>query len=392
MRTITNRRNSHAPYVSYVLCVPLLCNLMTSVAHAQNTGAMFGRPDTDFFSELWQDRRTDPRMLQLSTIDERGQQWVLSRVDSMRLSMQPAAVARNADWLVVPATRGFVRLQSYDRGRLAVLAAASNRTLILEPISQDIRQLWQVAPCAQVPGRFVFESAAFRGFALSGGIGNNLGLQPMAFLPHQMWLPIVPPGIVPLEPFWRNVTSEVRPNPPLEPAQLELANSHRYALIVLIGDRRTGKAVTQVRVEPNSHTTVALDRDAGATLIETIEIRSPSGVWEQRQLATPIPPAMLYDLSVYEEFLQSIAIDRTGTSPNPIEDVNYVPKSVGWLPVPPGDLLPAVSRMDIYPLAQAAKNPGAVRRFDPKSFDKKPNTDPLESILNDLKPKERRKF
>lgn len=355
-------------------------------------GSVEGGPVIDSLSKLLQGRHTEPRMLRFSTVDDRGESWVLARQDATRPMMVRAAAARNADWFVVPVSRGFVRLQHYDRGIVSVLAAAPNRGLVMEPIAQDMRQLWQIAPCPQTPGRFTFENAAHRGFALGGGAGNNFGLQPIALNPQQMWMPLAPAIIAPIEPFWRSVNTQVRPNPPLDPAKLDLVNSHRYALIVLIGDRRSSNAPAQLRIEPNSTSEVTLERDAGATLIETIEIRSPFGIWDQQQLVTPIPPVMIYDLSVYEEFLQSIAIDRTGTSPNPIEDVNYVPKSVGWIPVPPGDALPVVSRLDVYSRAQTAKNPGAVRRFDPKSFDKKPRIDPLQSILDDVKPKDRKKF
>ncbi|MEM7560892.1 MAG: hypothetical protein AAF394_17350, partial [Planctomycetota bacterium] len=98
------------------------------------------------------------------------------------------------------------------------------------------------------------------------------------------------------------------------------------------------------------------------------------------------------DLSVYEEHLQSIAIDRTGTSPNPIEDVNYVPKSVGWLPLPVGEGLPEVSRMDLYAKAKQARNPGGVRRLDAEQFNAKTPERPLEQILKQHQSVRRRKF
>ena len=115
----------------------------------------------------------------------------------------------------------------------------------------------------------------------------------------------------------------------------------------------------------------------------------PAAYGINKQFVTQIPPAPIYDLSVYEEFLQSIAIDRTGTSPNPIEDVNYQPKSIGWLPLPPGAALPARGQIDAYEDAKAANNPGAVRRFDPRSLEKpSAQPDPLKAILDST----RRKF
>ncbi len=119
--------------------------------------------------------------------------------------------------------------------------------------------------------------------------------------------------------MWRTVNHEVRANAPLPPAQIELVNSHSAARADL--DRRpTGSAgLGEVRIEPNSRVLATFDRDAGATVVETYELRSPSGVWDRQQFVTQIPPTPIYDLSVYEEFLQSIAIDRTGTSPNQLK-------------------------------------------------------------------------
>ncbi len=352
-----------------------------------------------FFAALAQGTANQPTTLQLTVHDESGQSWTLARTRTNRLAMIPAPSGREADWLVVPASRGLVRLHGYDNGRITALATSSNRSLVLEPPLGDSRQLWQVVPSPMALGQFVFESALFPGLVLGGGQGPGFGLHPLANASHQMWLPIVPPNFVPVEPVWRTSHTEIRPNPPLEPAQLELINSHRYALIVLVADRRrTGQPLSQVRIEPQSRATLTLDRDAGATLVETCEIRSLSGVWTQSQFVTPVPPTIIYDLSVYEEHLQSIAIDRTGTSPNPIEDVNYVPKSVGWLPVPPGNDLADISQMRIFEAAQAARNPGAVRRFEKGAFDKKSTTDPLDSILNEVQrkssptTKERRKL
>jgi hypothetical protein len=109
------------------------------------------------------------------------------------------------------------------------------------------------------------------------------------------------------------------------------------------------------------------------------------GNWNQQQYNTPIPPTVLYDISVYEEFLQSIAIDRTGKSPNPIEDVNYQPRSIGFFLVPPGDELPEVAEIDAYRIAEDSQNPGAVRRLNPRDLQKNnatPSADPLRELLN----------
>jgi len=225
---------------------------------------------------------------------------------------------------------------------------------------------------------------------------RGVAVQPIQFAPTQLWVPLVAPVTPSFQPFYRTVTRQIQANPPLPPAEVELVNSHRYALLVLIGDARQseaglgnaglGNALQQIRIEPRSSQTVTLERDAGATIIETVEMLDRWGSWERQQFTTTIPAVAYYDLSVYEEHLQSIAIDRTGKSPNPIEDVNYVPKSVGWLPVSAGVAVPDRSRLDVYQRALAAKNPGAVRRLDPKQFDAAPVPDRLESLLREVQP------
>ncbi len=156
---------------------------------------------------------------------------------------------------------------------------------------------------------------------------------------------------------------------------------------------RAGQAAEQnLRIAAGGSASLTLDRDAGATLLETIEIRSAGGVWDRRQLATPIPARAFYDLSIYEEHLQSIAIDRTGKSPNPIEDINYVSKSLGRIALPAGAQLPEQARIDVFAEAKAANNPGAVRPLDPRLMEDEAEPRPLESILNQLRPTQRRSF
>jgi hypothetical protein len=137
---------------------------------------------------------------------------------------------------------------------------------------------------------------------------------------------------------------------------------------------------------------VTLERDSGATIQQTTEFLDGFGNWNRQNYQIPVPPAVLYDISVYEEFLQSIAIDRTGKSPNAIEDVNYQPRSVGFLLLPPGDQLQDNSVLDVYRAAADSRNPGAVRRLAPSDYQNsssQPNVqrDPLKDILQQLQGK-----
>ncbi len=306
-----------------------------------------------------------------------------------QLHMQLAVDPNLHDWYVVPAGRGYVRVQQSIGGAWFALSA-QQRNLLIEPIGQTASQLWRVMS-SNIGSGYWLESAVTPGYVLSGASTGSVSLLPINGSYTQLWYPqpvVIGPGF---EPLWKTVSHDVRPNPPLAPAQIDIINSHKNALHILIGDKRTSRP-QKISIPPGSKVTVPFDRDAGATVVETYEIRGPSGVWDRQQFVTPIPPAPIYDLSVYEEFLQSIAIDRTGTSPNPIEDVNYQPKSVGWLPLPPGRALPDFGQIDAFNDAKAAGNPGAVRRFDPKSLEKPAQgQDPLESILQSVSPP-RQKF
>ncbi len=348
-----------------------------------------GITPSPIFDSIYQGQEARSQMLQLATFDPRGSQLYLTRDNGNSLSLSRNPVA-DSNWWVVPTGNSYVRVQHYQNGRVTALSATRNQALALAPISQDPRQLWRVSSIATNRNRFVLENAMYSGQCLASS-GGQLLLQPISYSPTQWWVPMSAPTLPNYEPFWRTVSQEVHANSALAPAQLGLVNSHRTAIMVLLADQRQAGKVQQIRIEPGQAANVTLDRDPGATIVETYEIRSPGGVWDRQQYTTAIPPRVFYDLSVYEEFLQSIAIDRTGKSPNPIEDVNYQPKSVGWLQIPPGAALPQNSNMDVMSQARAANNPGAVRRMDPKQREFKP-VSPTEAILNEFQSVPRKKF
>lgn len=348
-----------------------------------------GITPSPIFDSVFQGQEARSQMLQLATFDPRGSQLYLTRDRSSALSLSRNPIA-DSNWWVVPSGNRFVRVQHYQNGRVTALSATRGQSVSLTAISQDPRQLWRVSHSPDHRNRFVLENAMYSGMCMTS-VGGQLMLQPITYAPAQWWVPLSAPTLPNFEPFWRTVSQEVHANAPLRPAQLELVNSNRTALIALLADQRQAGKTQQIRIEPGQSATMTLERDAGATILETYEIRSPGGVWDRQQFTTAVPPRVIYDLSIYEEFLQSIAIDRTGKSPNPIEDVNYMPKSVGWFQIPPGAALPQTSSMDAMAQARAANNPGAVRRLDPKQFEFKP-TSPTEAILDEFKSAPRQKF
>lgn len=335
-------------------------------------------------------RRPDASMIRLANLDRRGSPWLLSQSNGTAVGAIQRGNASDADWFATPVGQGYVRLQTYRNGRTFAVSANRSGNLQLLAASQDPRQFWRVRS-GRGNNSYLLENLHFSGTCLSRVGSGGIALEPLAYAPSQLWTPYAAPRSALGQPFWRSVSSEIVPNSPLPPAQLDLVNDHKSALIVLLGDVRRGPDVEEIRIEPGTRRTVELERDSGATLVETVEIRSAAGLWDRQEFVTAIPPQNFYDLSVYEEFLQSIAIDATGTSPNPIEDVNYMPKSVGWLQLPGGASLPARGQIELYKRASDAKNPGAVRRFDPERFEHKPEN-PLEGILNKFESVERKKF
>lgn len=344
----------------------------------------------DVISRSGKDRTPSGELVRLVSVDSRGAPWMLARDRSYGLQAV-SNTARGSDWWISPVGNGYVRVQSSSAGRVYALSAGRGNALALRPASQDPQQFWRVSG-GRGGNRFVLENVAYAGSCLAHVGGGTMALQPMTYAPTQMWSPYIAPAAQTFQPFWKSVQTEVVPNSQLPPAKVDLVNSHKYALVIALGDIRRGNDFEQIRIEPGQSKTVELDRDAGATIVETVEVQSPLGGWKSQQYVTAIPPRALYDISVYEEHLQSIAIDATGTSPNRIEDVNYVPKSVGWLPLPAGQGIPARGRIDLYPKAKDQKNPGAVRRLDPEQFDDPPAERPLERIKRQLESSERRKF
>lgn len=333
-------------------------------------------------------RRSDSQMLRLASYDTSGNPWLMSRSGSSLRTISRAA-STGTDWWVSPVGQGYVRVQAYDRGRLNAIGVNRSGRLSLQPLSQDPRQLWRVSPAA-IQNRFHLQNVGVAGQAL-GHVGGQLVIQPINYGPTQMWSPYAAPVVPSFQPFFRSVSTEVVANTQLPPAQLTLQNTHRNALIVLLADSRKGDTYEKIRIEPNESETISIDRDAGATLVETVEVRTLNGLWDSQRYVTAIPPQAFYDLSVYEEHLQSIAIDATGKSPNPIEDVNYMPKSIGWLPVPAGPELPSAMTLDTYRRAKDARNPGGVRKMKMSEFEPEPKR-PLEDILEKYRSVPRRKF
>lgn len=172
-----------------------------------------------------------------------------------------------------------------------------------------------------------------------------------------VWHPVV---LAPGFDFAPVFTSrQVVPNPSLRPAEVTFTNEHSRELWLLVADLRSPSKPRRFRIKPTETVSVEFERDAGARLVETLETRG-----RVEEYAYELPPQQLNDVSVYEFFLQSVAIDRTKRGNGKIEDINWSPKSIGIFPIPPGNLLRDKVTIDFYGEAKSESNPGGVRRLD----------------------------
>lgn len=350
---------------------------------------------SDYFSRILTAEAAqlpEPRQIRLVHFDSQRRAFELRHDSQLNLNCQPFDSRSSFSWWILPAHGNYLRIASYSNGRLSALATSQGKRLSLQPRSNSANQLWFIH---QIPGQantFVLQNAIYPGLCISNTNGNIPVLAPIGFGATQAWLPILPmPNINPF-PIWKNVQTTVRTNPPLPPAKVELVNSHREPLIVILGNNQSAESPEPFKISVGARRLLELPRDAGATLEEVYEVRSFNGQWQRVQTSTTIPPSQTYDVSVYVEHLQSIAIDRTGKSPNPIEDINYAAKSVGWFALPSGAALPDSSQIDLYSKAKSANNPGAVRRLVLEDETPPSQADPLRSILQEFQSVPRRKF
>ncbi|MFO0921401.1 MAG: hypothetical protein U0905_02800 [Pirellulales bacterium] len=311
-------------------------------------------------------------------------QQFLSAMADGELSLMGLGARNAIDWTMVPVGNGLVRFQAMQGNQLVALRCdPRTKRLSIRAIGNEAAQLWRWYSSPQAAGAYLLESVMFPGYALSNQNGQMM-LLPISMASYQYWYPVYPN--IALAPAFKSVSTRVVPNTPLPPARIDFVNSHSDAIFVLLADVRASGQVETIRIPAGQRHQVMLDRDAGATIVETHEYLAPNGLWNRQEFTIPVPPTIYYDISVYDEILQSIAIDRTGKSPNPIEDINYQPKSLGWFLIPPGDALPEQGSLDLYQMAKDAKNPGAVRKIDQELLEKKklPSEDPLRSILREF--------
>lgn len=310
----------------------------------------------------------------------------LSAAPGGRLTLELAADDDGQAWLFAPLDNGYYRIHSGLHGRRWSLSGRPDGLPRLERTARDVSQLWQMIPIHDRPGYHAFACVG-RGRAahvLTADASGVLSLQPFVYSSLQMWAlrpwgDVLPPAFS----DYRFASRELRPNPPLEPALVEFVNSHSKELWVLVADRRNPAKSMRLRIPAGASETISLARDAGGTLVEIYEYGVP-GLTQRDEFATPLPPAVRYDVSVYELAVQSITIDRTVPG-GKLENVNYSPKSVGWFELAPGPELES-GPLHVFQTAVRQKNAGAVRRIDPSEWEPRARpTDPVESLLDEFR-------
>lgn len=206
------------------------------------------------------------------------------------------------------------------------------------------------------------------GYAYGYGFGSAYG-PPIAVVPG--WstgvtltlpgpasvAPISPIPTTPLQTRARSVLidSRVVPGTPLKPATLAMRNNHRETLRVQVADLLDPTKTQRFDVRPGQAHNVTLQRDPTSTRVQIYQTLDAAGAPIEQEVSSRVPAPIRYQVTVHEMRWQSIAIDRTGTSPNPIEDVNMQGRGVGQFTLPTGDELQS-GILDVYARAIAAGN------------------------------------
>ncbi|MCM2373187.1 hypothetical protein [Aporhodopirellula aestuarii] len=207
------------------------------------------------------------------------------------------------------------------------------------------------------PDYFRHPGIAYGGGTYFGGYyssGTTLSVGPLGLPPS----PIVSryPSTLPQSVVIESRIVDVGNLPPVE---IEFRNTQNETLIVTLTDTRHPGREPQYQIEPGGSQRVKLPRDAGQVRVDLYQTIDTFGNPVQQERRVAINPQVRYEVVVHRLRIQSIAIDRTGTSPNEIEDVNFQGVGVGRFVLPPGEQLVS-GTIDVFAAAAGAANPGSV--------------------------------
>ena len=157
--------------------------------------------------------------------------------------------------------------------------------------------------------------------------------------------------------------SRVETASPLSPVEVSLVNSQPVPLQVTIRDVTQPGRIANYRISPGEAQRVKLPRSSASVRVRVYQTYDLAGQPIEQEVRDPIPPTPRYEVVVHKIQIQSIAIDRTGKSPNPIEDVNMQGIGVGSFWLPPGEALTS-GTVDVFTEATVAGNAGAITPID----------------------------
>ncbi|MGI9469919.1 MAG: hypothetical protein ACR2NZ_00205 [Rubripirellula sp.] len=160
------------------------------------------------------------------------------------------------------------------------------------------------------------------------------------------------------------IDSSIVPNPPLPPARVELRNDGPREVQVGVMDLQNPSGNQSMRIRPGEAAEVQLMRDSGGQRIEHYRVVNSFGQSVTREIVTAVVPATRYEIVVHEWAMQSVAIDRTGKSPNVIEDINFQGRGIGRFLLPAGPALQS-GVIGVYSAAASQGNAGTVQPIVP---------------------------
>ncbi len=175
-----------------------------------------------------------------------------------------------------------------------------------------------------------------------------------------------PPYASGYRPVPRSVLLESKTiaNPPLPPARLRLLNPSKRTLQVALVDLASPSGNRTMKIPAGQSVDVEVARDSGAKRISRYQTFDALGYPIEKEVVNEIPPTVRHEIVVHEWAMQSVAIDRTGKSPNVIEDINMQGRGLGRFPLPPGNELQS-GTIDVYRAAVSAGNKGAIAPIVP---------------------------
>lgn len=176
------------------------------------------------------------------------------------------------------------------------------------------------------------------------------------------------------------IDSQIVPNPPLPPARVMFGNDGPREVQVGVIDQQNPSGTRSTRIRPGAGVEIELERDSGSKRVSHYRVISPTGESFTREIVTEVPPADRYEVVVHEWSVQSVAIDRTGKSPNQIEDINFQGKGIGRFSLPPGPQLQS-GTIDVYSAAKNQDNQGSVAPIVPERERPEDSASPLDRAI-----------